>query len=170
MHHRHAMRMQSWDYRNNGAYFATLVAQGRREVFGEIRSGVMGLNRFGCVVWNEWYLLAQRRPDVILDEFIVMPNHVHLILFIARAMPLAPNERDDINLLTPDSFGAILGGFKSGVSREIGRMRGQRTRVWQRLFQDRVVRDERELDIKRRYIRNNVANWPKDEHHRERPR
>lgn len=163
MHHRHRLRMRSWDYRANGAYSATLVARERRNVFGEIRDGVMGLNRFGCVVWSEWYLLAQRRSDVLLDDFIVMPNHVHLILFIEREEPLAPSTID-ANLLTPGSFGAILGGFKSGVSREIGRMRGERTRVWQRLFQDRVVRDERELNIKRNYIRNNVANWPSDEH------
>lgn len=165
---RQSSRCKGWDYSQSGAYFVTLCSRQRNAVFGEIRDGVMGLNKFGCLAWNEWHLLAKRRCDVTLDEFVVMPNHLHLILFIANDVPATyelghKNERIK---LTSGSLGAVIGGFKSGVTREIGRMRGQRTRVWQRLFYDRVVRDERELLLMRQYIHNNVLNWHKDKHFR----
>lgn len=161
MQNRHAYRLKSWDYRAKGAYFVTICAWKRRPVFGEIRGEIMGLNRFGCVVWDEWRLLESRRPNLILDEFIVMPNHLHLILFLTNEQ--IPSAEPD-NSLTPDSLGAVIGGFKSGVTREIGRLRGIKTEVWQGRYRDRVVRDERELLLMRQYIRNNVVNWPKDKH------
>ena len=166
MHHRQSVRMKSWDYSESGAYFVTLCAHRRHTVFGEIRQGVMGLNRFGCLVWNEWYLLALRRPSLILDEFIVMPNHLHLILFLQNDVSMNPwlQDRDRTNKATAGSLGAVMGGFKSGVTREISRLRDEHTVVWQRLFYDRVIRDERELNAMRRYIHNNVINWPRDKH------
>ncbi|MBW3636551.1 MAG: transposase, partial [Armatimonadetes bacterium] len=153
MRNRHAFRLAHWDYRENGAYFVTICTHRRRAVFGEIRGHVMGLNRFGCVVWNEWELLGQRRAEVILDEMIVMPNHIHLILFIEREGGKPDIDFETTNRLMSGSLGAIIRGFKSGVSREIGRMRGQKTEVWQGRYWERVVRDERELDLMRQYIR-----------------
>ena len=158
--------MKSWDYGQSGAYFVTLCAHQRRATFGEVREGVMGLNRFGCIVWNEWRLLAQRRRELILDEFIVMPNHLHMIIFIESDIRATYKEATDIERVkvTSGSLGAVIGGFKSGVTREISRLRGERTKVWQRLFYDRIVRDERELLLMREYIQGNVANWPQDKH------
>ncbi len=166
MQNRRSYRRPQWDYATTGAYFVTIRSLGGRCVFGEIRNGIMGLNRFGGTVWREWELLAARRNDVLLDELVVMPNHIHLILWIERT----DEERADLNTLgsmIPGSLGAIMRGFKSGVSREIGKMRGQKTKACQDKFYDRVVRDERELKEMRRYIRDNPMNWHNDKHNPE---
>ena len=123
----------------------------------------MCLNRFGCVVWREWEKLGALRQDVVLDAFLVMPNHVHLVIWLQN-VPEILVEHNSQQLMA-GSLGAIVGGFKSAVSREIGTLRGERTKVWQRSYFDRILRDERELLGARRYIENNVAQWPNDKHH-----
>jgi len=161
MRNRHSYRLPQWDYTANGAYFVTICSYQRRLVFGGIRDGIMGLNRFGCIVWNEWELLAIRRGDVVLDEFVVMPNHIHLILFIERTEEERANV-DGAGKMVSGSLGEIMCSWKSGVTREVGKLRGQKTHVWQVRFWDRVIRDEHELKLMRQYIRDNPMNWHND--------
>ena len=81
-HHRRSIRLKGYDYSQAGAYFVTVVAWWRECLFGEIEGGEMHLNAFGSLVDNEWQRLAQRFDRVVTGEFIVMPNHLHGILFI----------------------------------------------------------------------------------------
>ncbi len=84
LHHRRSIRLADYDYSAEGGYFITIVTQGRACLFGEVNDGVMQLNEFGKIVWAEWYRTAELRPNVELleDEFVVMPNHVHGIIWI----------------------------------------------------------------------------------------
>jgi REP element-mobilizing transposase RayT len=81
-HRRRSIRLPSYDYRSYGAYFVTICAYRRDNLFGEIRNGVMGMNWVGDIVVQEWQRTADIRPNVQIDEFVVMPNHFHGILWI----------------------------------------------------------------------------------------
>ena len=86
-HHRCSIRLKGYDYTQAGAYFVTFVAHDRECLFGEVVDGVMWLNAFGEIVRDEWFRTAVVRPYVMLDpdEFVVMPNHVHGIIWIVGA-------------------------------------------------------------------------------------
>ena len=79
-HHRRSFRLKGYDYTQPGAYFVTIVAWGRQEIFGQIRDGIMSLNRFGQIVMRAWRGLPRHYPNTVLHEFCVMPNHVHGII------------------------------------------------------------------------------------------
>ena len=81
-HHRRSIRLKGYDYTQPGAYFVTLVTQGRECLFGEIAAGEMRLNRFGQIAKREWERLSKRFPAVQIDAYVVMPNHVHGIIVI----------------------------------------------------------------------------------------
>ncbi len=86
-HHRRSIRLPGYDYTQPGAYFVTFVAHDRECLFGDVVDGVMRLNTFGEIVRDEWFRTAVVRPYVMLDpdEFVVMPNHVHGIIWIVRS-------------------------------------------------------------------------------------
>ena len=84
IHHRRSIRLKGWDYRRPGWYFITIVTQDRICAFGDVINGKMVLNKFGEIVQSEWLKTAEIRPNVFLDEFVVMPNHFHGILVITR--------------------------------------------------------------------------------------
>src|SRR3989304_1467169 len=83
-HHRRSIRLKGYDYTQPGAYFVTVVTWQRECLFGEVVGGEMRLSATGSLVENEWRRLVVRFEQVVLDEFIVMPNHVHGILFIVE--------------------------------------------------------------------------------------
>ena len=86
-HRRRPMRAQGYDYADRGGYFVTVCTQGRVCLFGEVASGEMQLNVLGEIVRQEWFRTADARPGVFLDanEFIVMPNHIHGIIWIMNS-------------------------------------------------------------------------------------
>ncbi len=82
-HHRHSIRLKGYDYSQPGAYFVTMVTQGRACLFGEIRGGEMKLNDAGTMIVKWWQELPNKFPAVELGASIVMPNHFHGIIQIA---------------------------------------------------------------------------------------
>ncbi|WP_371821117.1 hypothetical protein [Chloracidobacterium sp. D] len=81
-HHRRSIRLKDCDYTRMGAYFVTLCTQGRVCLFGEIVAGEMRLNEYGEIVAESWRWLATQYDYVELDEWVVMPNHLHGIIVI----------------------------------------------------------------------------------------
>jgi len=79
---RRSIRLKGYDYSQPGAYFVTLVTQGRANLFGEVRGGDMHLNEAGQMVATIWISLAKRFPHIELDTYQVMPNHFHGIIVI----------------------------------------------------------------------------------------
>jgi putative transposase len=80
---RRSLRLTAYDYSQAGAYFITACAQDRECLFGEVVDGQMHLNDAGRMVLAEWNLLPVRFPAVELDEFGIMPNHIHAIITIS---------------------------------------------------------------------------------------
>ena len=81
-HHRRSIRLRDYDYSQAGVYFITLCTQNRKCLFGEISDGQMVLNDAGRVADKCWCDIPVHFPRVELDEWVIMPNHVHGILFI----------------------------------------------------------------------------------------
>ncbi len=82
IHHRRSIRLKGYDYATAGAYFLTLCAEGRHHLFGEIVGGDMLLNELGDIVTEEWARTPDVRREVVLDAYVIMPNHLHGVLLI----------------------------------------------------------------------------------------
>jgi putative transposase len=81
-HHRRSIRLPGYDYATAGAYFVTVVVQGRACVLGEVAGGEMQRNALGDLIDFAWYDIPNHHPNAVLDAFIVMPNHIHGILIL----------------------------------------------------------------------------------------
>jgi REP element-mobilizing transposase RayT len=128
----------------------------------------MVLNEFGKIAWEEWDNNAKVRKNLEQDEYIVMPNHVHGILVILRENDVGATRRvaptEHLNGPASGSIGAIIGQFKSIVTKGINSRRGTPgLPVWQRNYYEHVIRDEDELLKIREYIANNPKKWAEDE-------
>lgn len=85
LHHRRSIRLRGYDYSLPGAYFVTIYTQHQVCLFGEIENGKMILNDAGKIVCGEWVKSAELRNEIILDEFVVMPNHFQGIIMITES-------------------------------------------------------------------------------------
>ena len=175
-HGRRSMRLRGYDYSRNGAYFITICTCQRRRRFGEVVDGKMRLSRAGEIAHDEWRRSAAIRQEVILDAWVIMPDHMHGIVIIdhcggdlrSPAMGRPPAIRWSPATATgprPKSIGALVGGFKSATTRRIRMLYNTPgTRVWQRNYHDSIIRSAPSLNRIREYIRANPANWAARRH------
>jgi putative transposase len=173
-HHRRSIRLEGHDYTGPGGYFLTIVSYQRENLFGEILNNDVNLNKFGRTAQREWDRLETRFNKIVLDAFVVMPNHVHGIILIeenhTEGMPQEPDLKFNAGN-SPEKFGKPVRGsiatiarsYKSSVSYRINLMRlssGQP--VWQRNYYEHIIRNEKELAQLRKYILENPLVWEKD--------
>jgi putative transposase len=161
-------RLSHWDYSSPAWYFVTICTQDRRTHFGDIVDGSIRLSPIGKIVRDEWRKTAGIRPNVDLDEFVVMPNHIHGIVVIKPLVdggtPRVETPRRGVSTtprLQKPSLGSIIGQFKIACTRRI-RAAGSRDFAWQTRFHDRIIRGDRALMAIREYIANNPAKWALD--------
>ena len=163
-HHRRSIRLRGYDYAQPGAYFVTVCTHRFLNLFGEVVEGQIRLNHLGRIVAECWEDLPNHYRHICLDEFVVMPDHVHGIICLgdARAgLKPAPTDSDD---RPRHGLPEIVRGFKTFSSRRVNEARNARgTRLWQRNYYEHVIRNEAELDRTREYIVANPARSPEDE-------
>jgi len=178
-HHRRSIRLPTWDYRWPGAYFVTACTHQRVPLFGRVVDGRMRLSAFGRVVAEEWHRTPTIRPELAMDAFIVMPDHIHGIVAITEssvgaqgAAPLRHRKTADGRpKRQPRSLGAFISGFKSAVTKRINRTRGTPgSPVWQRNYWERIIRDMDEMNAIRQYITDNPTRWHHNRSHPAGPR
>ena len=163
---RRSIRLQGYDYSKEGVYFVTLCTRLQTALFGEIVDGEMRLSELGKIVEEEWQHIATVRLNVKLDQYVVMPNHLHGLVFIEdiEHKEISPfQDRERSSTLQAGSLGAIVGQFKVAVTRR-GKSRQLHLDqgIWQRNYYDRIVRDEQSLNQLRRYIFENPVRWHED--------
>ncbi len=192
IHHRRSIRLQGYDYSQNGAYFITLCAKDRKPIFGKIVNGEMQLSPFGVIVRDEWLKTSEMRKNIEMDEFIVMPNHFHGIIVIDdgigrdarhRVQDLdlkgtgtvhrAPTEkaptREQFGKPTSNTIPTIIRGFKAAVTKQINTIQinagkyNLPERIWQKNYYEHVIRNEVSLNKIREYIMHNPLNWKEDD-------
>jgi putative transposase len=174
-------RLKNWDYSSQGLYFITICTQDRENYFGEIRSGEICLSDIGEIAEKCWVEIEKQFDFIRLDEFVIMPNHVHGILEIWNSEcgnDNVYNCRGAINR-APTIVNPINGGFAGdknpmfhkNISRVIrwykGRCSFEMRKLnssfkWQSLFHDHVIRNEALFQRIRQYIKDNPKNWSED--------
>jgi putative transposase len=160
---RRSIRLQNYDYALAGAYFITIVTQGRKLLFGDIVDGAMRSNVWGQTVQDEWEKSAQIRKEIERDAFVVMLNHFHGIVVIAAGAGRATGRSPLQSGPAKGSLGAFVGGFKAAVTKRINESRGSPgTPVWQRNYFEHVIRNEDSLNRVRQYILDNPMHWEFD--------
>jgi putative transposase len=178
-------RLPGYDYRRPDPYFITACVKYRECLFGAIRGEKMLQNPFGQIVQACWDEIPAHFPNAVLDAFVVMPNHIHGIIWIVNGpisatpsvgMTHASSLRERINYarsfnpgIMPargplrGSIGAMVGSFKSAVTRRINKLRyTPGMDVWQYNYHERIIRTESSLQRIRRYINMNPMKWQSD--------
>jgi putative transposase len=186
IHHRKSIRLKGYDYSQAGLYFITICCQDRICRFGNVVNGKMILNAYGIIAFNEWLKTAELRPNVELGEFIIMPNHMHAIIRLSGRGELhSPDNNGTTELHSPNNgptelhspdqtgvcktplrsptqtVGAIVRGYKSSVTRQLGLM-GFDEKLWQRNYFEHIIRNEQSYHTISEYIINNPAKWTND--------
>jgi REP element-mobilizing transposase RayT len=139
------------------SYFVTICAFEKSCVFGRIEAETTILSPLGRIVDEEWRRTPNVRAGVQLDEWIVMPNHVHGILYV----PDVPGDfKAAVGLIRAKrSLASFIAGYKSSVTRRAKVELSWTPPVWQRNYFEHIIRGEADLERARRYIFENPARW-----------
>jgi len=157
-------RLRNRDYSAPGFYFVTICTKDRTCSLGEVTDAVIHRSRVGDIVAEELQKTGIIRSNVELDEWVVMPNHVHAIIRLLSAFREvkqcsgASREGQGAFGLKPRSLSSIVGQIKSVCTKRI-RAIGVIDFAWQERFFDHIIRDEDSLISKRQYIRDNPLRW-----------
>ena len=151
-------RLHNHDYSKSGAYFVTICTKEMKHYFGEVDNGQMLLNKCGEVALDELLSTSKHYDRLGIDEFIIMPNHVHIIFSIVGAPLGAPEENAGRASASP-TIGTVVRQYKSAVSRKLS------FSPWQRSYHDHIIRNKIAYQKIANYIRTNPQTWEYDCHY-----
>ena len=161
VHKRKSIRLKGYDYSQQGMYFVTVCTYNHHFLFGHIAEERMILNNAGRFANKCWVEIQEHFTHVALDEFIIMPNHIHGIIIINGKNVGANNYSPlQINQFRSPSrtIGSMIRGFKIGVTKWF-RANTNVYNVWQRNYYEHIIRNEKKLNKIREYIINNPLKW-----------
>lgn len=138
-------RLSGFDYSSQNYYFVTIVTKGRRCNLSDIVKGQVKYKIYGKIAAEQIEKIPMYFADVQIDRYVVMPNHVHMIVVLAK-------EKSSL-------LGRVVGNYKAGVSRRCGEA------VWQRPYHDHVIRGPLDYEEIAQYIENNPIRWEMDKFH-----
>ena len=188
-HHRRSIRLKDYDYSQEGAYYVTIVTLQRVFLFGEIVNKEMYLSAYGEIVQKWWEEIPVHFSNVETGAFVIMPNHVHGIIYIfeERRGTVSVPKDDGENIISQnnDMSGENLGGetpplqmfngiptlgqivayFKYQSTKEMNKAdnTGTVTKFWQRNYYEHIIRNEKDLQNKTDYIEANPRMWDEDD-------
>jgi len=185
IYHRRSIRLKQYNYLENGFYFITICCQDRKNIFGEINVGAglvpalmenkMILNNVGIMVEKIVFKYFIKNKFIELDEFIIMPDHIHMIIVIKNKFNNVGattniNTRAGIKPAPTNNkiLGTIIGELKSLIINEYIKNVKQNNwpkfnkRIWQRNYFERIIRNEKEYLKIKEYIKNNPKIWGRD--------
>jgi len=164
MFKRKSSRLEGYDYASSGMYYVTICTKDNRYLFGEVRKGRVWLSEEGRVVRDCWENIPEHFEHVSIDDFVVMPNHMHGIVVIKNAGARHASPVRSCSIAS-GSLGAVIGSFKSAATKRVNDLRGMPGgEVWHRNYYDHIIRNENDLNRIREYIRNNPMNWAHDKY------
>jgi REP element-mobilizing transposase RayT len=186
MWHNIPLRYPGRDYSLPGKYFVTICTRDKRKWFGTIVNGETRLSDIGSIAYKLWHEIPQHFPNITLDEYIIMPDHIHGIIIINRNFKNSvvgslhatnPPSMHATNLPTPDdvpgkneamscispksgSLSVVIRSYKSAVTKNAQLINSDFS--WQSRFYDVIICTKGQLSRIRKYIKNNPANWGKN--------
>jgi len=171
-----SIRLKYWDYSTPWWYFVTISTKNHKSYFGKIVNGKMVLNEIGIIAKHEWIKTAELREIVELDEFVIMPNHIHGIIILSEYQIVetrrgvseetmssqkprlgVPLQEREFSKPIKNSLSTIINLYKGAVTKECNQRKYNFK--WQPKFYDRIVRNEKELFNIRSYIKQNPLKW-----------
>ncbi len=181
-------RLQGWNYAGNGYYFITLVTQHRVCNLGKIKNNKIMLSGFGKIVETEWYKSFEIRRELFLDEFIIMPNHLHAIIILNKKNDIVSHDshvethgRASLQYhqyhrpefyRKPKSISSFIAGYKSAINTKIDDYidlhnlnilkYNRKNHFFQPNYYDHIIRNNDEYWRIKNYIINNLKNWNDD--------
>jgi len=168
MRERKKMRLRDYDYSEVGGYFITICTFNREYLLGGISNQEIVLNDIGEIAEQWWLKLENKFANIILDDHVIMPNHIHGVIIISGgrdnvgAIHELPLQRDKIErrrMLIPK----IIGYFKMNTAKYINQLRDATGHpFWQRNYYEHIIRNENELNRIREYIQNYPLKWDLD--------
>ena len=141
---RKKLRLEYYDYSKQGLYFITICIKNRRKILGKINNNQIELSKEGIVVQNYIEYIVKKYRNIKIDEYIVMPNHIHMIISM--------DNEYCVNL------SRIIKQYKGSVTKQIGYS------IWQKSYYEHIIRNEKEYYNIREYIQNNIINWKHDKY------
>ena len=156
MRTRKPLRMDSFDYSKNGAYFVTICTEKKECVLRNdvgancVRPPHIGtLTDIGTIVYNELAVWNSQYDGIYIDKYVIMPNHIHLIIVIAADTHYGRTQ------FAP-TLSRMVKQFKGAVTKKVGYS------IWQRSFHDHIIRGKEDYDAIYYYIEHNHIAWEKD--------
>lgn len=170
-------RLPEYDYSQSGYYYVTLCTKGKISYFGRVVNENMSLSKIGDIAKSRWQEIPSHYENVRIDQFIVMPNHIHGIIIIDSG-DIVGTEQCSVptdNAAKTDSeykrtyglLSQVIKSFKEAVTKQVRLTEDYRDFAWQRSFYDHVIRNEVALSKIREYVLLNPAKWEIDEYNPE---
>ncbi|MFH1175136.1 MAG: transposase [bacterium] len=163
---RKSIRLNNYDYSQPGYYFITICVEKRISILGKIENKTIQLTNFGEIVKRYWQEIPLNFPNIALDKFVIMPNHIHGILIIdspvgaIHELPLLINDRKQRRLMT---IPKVIGKFKMQSAKSINILRKTPNNpFWQRNYFEQIIKGNNSLEKIRYYIDSNPENWETD--------
>ena len=171
-HSRRSIRLKEYDYSQAGGYFITICTCGGKYLFGDVVNEQMRLNEYSIVIKREWLKTAELRKNIVLDEYVIMPNHFHGVILImddGRGTAHRAPTLERFSGPVANSLPTIVRSFKSAVTNRINKIHGTPgALIWQRNYWEHVIRNKNKLFKIRQYIQNNPLKWHLDRENPER--
>ena len=176
---KNSLRLDNYNYSWTGAYFITICSYKKESLFGKIDDYSMQLNSFGKIVQGCWDQIPGKYKNIKLGDFVIMPNHIHGIIWIVGAIHESPETKQTIHK-SPCKNGVIrelplrverrkmllskiIGRFKMNSSKLINNIRNSAgEHIWQRGYYDHIIRNDKDLNNTKQYIQTNPQNWQTD--------
>ncbi len=147
-------RLKGYDYSTPGMYFLTICVKDRKELLSKIIVGddegivpKIQLSNYGMICERYINNINIKYENVTVDKYVIMPNHIHLIIFLHGTMRASSPTKNIEN---------IIRSFKIMVTKEIGKS------IWQRSYHDHIIRGEKDYQKIWEYIDTNVLRWEND--------
>ena len=138
-------RLKDYDYTLGGYYFITICTKDKIHYFGEISNNKMQFNNLGKLVYDNIENLEKIYKTIKIDKFIVMPNHIHMIIIIERE--------------TEVSIYRVIKQYKEWITKQIGKS------IWQKSYYDHIIRNEKDYFRIWQYIDENILKWSLDKYY-----
>ena len=176
LHRRRSIRLKGYDYSEVGMYFVTICTSNKKCFLGDIVMEKVELSAIGGIASKYWLEIPEHFRNIKLDVFIMMPNHIHGIIFITDKSGGFDEERRGVinnapalasnyySTISPrkGTLSTAVRTYKSAVSRWCGQ-NGYKYFEWQRNYHEHVIRNEQDLEQIREYVVHNPLKWDMDE-------
>ena len=152
---KNSLRLDNYNYSWAGAYFITICSYKKESLFGKINDYSMQLNNFGKIVQRCWEQIPRKYKNIELGDFVIMPNHIHGIIWIIGVIHELPLWVERKKML----LSKIIGRFKMNSPKLISNIRNSAgSHIWQRGYYDHIIRNDEDLNNIKQYIQTNPQN------------